>query len=180
MLKWFKPTWMVDSIYSITPEQLEKNNIKAVLTDLDNTLIAWNDPKASDDAVQWINRMNLAKVPVVILSNNSDARVKEVANYLNVDYIPRSMKPSRRAFRLAEEKLQMPLEDMLMVGDQVITDVFGSNRAGVRSVLVKPILELDAWNTKFNRFIELKIMNYLIKSDPKMRWGETLDEPISK
>ena len=78
MLKWFKPTWMVESIYSITPEQLEKNNIKAVLTDLDNTLIAWNDPKASDDAVQWIDRMNLAKVPVVILSNNSDARVKEV------------------------------------------------------------------------------------------------------
>lgn len=90
------------------------------------------------------------------------------------------MKPSRRAFRLAEEKLQMPLDEMLMVGDQVITDVFGSNRAGVRSVLVKPILQSDAWNTKFNRFIELKIMNYLIKSDPKMRWGETLDEPISK
>lgn len=180
MLKWFKPTWMVESIYSITPEQLEKNNIKAVLTDLDNTLIAWNNPKASDDAVQWIDMMNLAKVPVVILSNNSDKRVKEVAEYLNVDYIPRSMKPSRRAFRLAEEKLQLPSEELLMVGDQVITDVFGSNRAGVRSVLVKPILESDAWNTKFNRFIELRIMNYLLESDPEMRWENGLNEPINE
>ncbi len=180
MLKWFKPTWMVESIYSITPEQLEKHNIKAVLTDLDNTLIAWNNPKASDDAVQWIDMMNLAKVPIVILSNNSDERVKGVAEYLNVDYIPRSMKPSRRAFRLAQEKLQLPPEDLLMVGDQVVTDVFGSNRAGVRSVLVKPILESDAWNTKFNRMIELQIMNYLIKSDPNMRWENNLDEPINE
>ena len=39
MLNKFKPTWMVESIYHITPEQIEKNGIKVVLTDLDNTLI---------------------------------------------------------------------------------------------------------------------------------------------
>ncbi len=180
MLKGFKPTWMVESIYSITPEQLKKHKIKAVLTDLDNTLIAWDNPKASDEAVQWIDMMNLANVPVVILSNNSGARVKEVADYLNVEYIPRSMKPSRRAFRLAQEKLQLPPDDLLMVGDQVITDVLGSNRAGVRSVLVKPILKSDAWNTRFNRFIELRIMNVLMKTDPNMRWENGLNEPINE
>ena len=39
MLNKFKPTWMVEAIYHITPEQIEKNGIKVVLTDLDNTLI---------------------------------------------------------------------------------------------------------------------------------------------
>lgn len=180
MLKWFKPTWMVESIYSITPEQLEKNNIKAVLTDLDNTLIAWNNPEATEESIQWIEMMKDAGVPVIIFSNNSDERVKGVAEYLGLEYIPRGMKPSRRGYRIAQEKLQLPKEQILMVGDQVITDVLGSNRFGVRSVLVKPLLQSDAWNTKFNRFIELKIMNYLIQSDPEMKWGDSLNEPINE
>lgn len=180
MLEWFKPTWMVRSIYSITPEQLRKNNIKAVLTDLDNTLIAWNNPKATQESIQWIEMMKEADIPVLIVSNNSDERVKPVAEFLGLDYIPRSLKPSRRAYRLAQEKLGLPTEELLMVGDQVITDVLGANRFGVRNVLVKPLLESDAWNTKFNRFIELKVMNLLIKSDPKMKWGDSLNEPISE
>ena len=57
MIKWVNPTWMVNSIYSITPAQLEKNNIKAVLTDLDNTLIAWNDPEATEESILWIENM---------------------------------------------------------------------------------------------------------------------------
>lgn len=180
MLEWFKPTWMVRSIYSITPEQLQKNNVKAVLTDLDNTLIAWNNPEATQESIQWIETMKKADIPVLIVSNNSDERVKPVADFLGLDYIPRSLKPSRRAYRLAQEKLGLPTEELLMVGDQVITDVLGANRFGVRNVLVKPLLESDAWNTKFNRFIELKVMNLLIKSDPKMKWGDSLNEPISE
>lgn len=180
MLKSFKPTWMIHSIYSITPEQLHKHNIKAVLADLDNTLIAWNHPEATEESVRWIERMKEAGIPVVILSNNSDRRIKEVAEFLGLDYIPRSMKPSRRAFHLAEEKLQMSAAELLMVGDQVITDILGANRHGVRSVLVKPLLDSDAWNTKINRFIELKIMNALLKNDSKMKWRDSLDEPIRK
>lgn len=180
MLEWFKPTWMVHSIYSITPEQLYENNIKAVLTDLDNTLIAWNNPEATEESIQWMEMMKEADIPVMILSNNSDERVKEIADFLELEYIPRSLKPSRRAFRLAQEKLDLPAEDLLMVGDQVITDVFGANRFGVRNVLVKPVLKSDAWNTKFNRFLELKILNALIKSNPNMKWGDSLNEPISE
>lgn len=180
MLKWFKPTWMVKSIYSITPEQLEKNNIKAVLTDLDNTLIAWNNPEATEESILWIERMKEAGIPVMILSNNSDSRVKVIADYLELEYVPRSMKPSRRGFRLAQEKLQLPKEELLMVGDQVLTDVLAANRFGIRNVLVKPLLASDAWNTKINRFLELKIMNMLVKSDENLKWGDSLDEPINE
>lgn len=180
MLEFFKPTWMVKSIYSVTPEQLHKHGIRAVLTDLDNTLIAWSHPEATEDSVRWIESMKEAGIPVMILSNNSDKRIKSVADILELEYVPRSMKPLRRAFRMAEEKLQIPADEMVMVGDQVITDILGSNRYGVRSILVKPILASDAWNTKFNRFVELKIMNALIKSDAKMEWEDSLDEPISE
>ena len=178
MIKWLKPTWMVKSIYSITPAQLEKNNIKAVLTDLDNTLIAWNDPEATEESILWIENMKKNGIPVIILSNNSDKRVKVVAEHLGLDYIPRSLKPSRRGLRLAQEKLGLPKEQILMVGDQVMTDVLASNRFGVRNVLVKPILASDAWNTKLNRFIELNVMKALIQSNPNIKWGDSLEEPI--
>ena len=57
MLNKFKPTWMVESIYHITPEQIENNGIKGVLTDLDNTLIAWNNPEGTQELKDWIALM---------------------------------------------------------------------------------------------------------------------------
>lgn len=175
MLALFKPTWMVNSIYSITIEELKKNGINAILIDLDNTLIAWNEPKATEDSINWIKQMKEAGIPVMILSNNSGGRIKKVAGMLDVEYVSRSLKPTVRAFKIAEKKLRIPVGEMVMVGDQLITDVLGANRHGLRTILVKPLLASDAWNTKINRFIELKIMNALIKSDTQMEWEDTLN-----
>ncbi|MDN6699498.1 MAG: YqeG family HAD IIIA-type phosphatase [Staphylococcus equorum] len=178
MLELFKPTWMVRSIYSVTAEELKKRGIKAVLVDLDNTLIAWNQPEATEDSIHWIQTMKKSGIQVMILSNNSGDRIQKVANILEVDYVPRSMKPLTRAFKIAEDKLGLSTNDMVMVGDQLITDILGANRYNLRTILVKPLLASDAWNTKLNRFIELKIMRALINSDSEMKWRDRLDEPI--
>lgn len=180
MLELFKPTWMVQSIYSITAEQLKKHGIKAVLIDLDNTLIAWNQPEATAESIAWIQEIKKEGIQVLILSNNSGNRIKKVAEILEVEYIPRSMKPTMRAFRLAEKKLNLSPDEMVMIGDQLITDVLGANRHQLRSILVMPLLASDAWNTKFNRFIESKIMKALLKSDSKIEWRDSLDDSFQK
>lgn len=46
MISGFTPTWMIRATYDISPETLLQLGIKVVLTDLDNTLIAWNNPMA--------------------------------------------------------------------------------------------------------------------------------------
>jgi len=175
MLDKFKPTWMVETIYHITPEQLEKHKIKAVLTDLDNTLIAWNNPEGTKELIDWINSMKENGIPVVIISNNSGDRVQKVAEKLHLTYVPRSMKPSRRGYKIASKELGIPLEQCVMVGDQLITDIFGANRAGVRNVWVLPIINSDAWNTRINRFMERKVLKRLLKNDPGMIWRKSLD-----
>jgi HAD superfamily phosphatase (TIGR01668 family) len=181
MLNIFKPTWMIDAIYHLTPEQLKKQRIKAVLADLDNTLIAWNNPDGTQELIQWIETMKDAGIPVIILSNNSASRVERVATILDLEYVPRAIKPTLIGFKKAEVKLNFPKEDILMVGDQIMTDIWGANLAGIRTVLVKPIIDSDAWNTKLNRYMELHIMNYLIKKDPNMRWRKSLhDERINE
>lgn len=175
MLEKFKPVWMVESIYQVSAGQLKKHHIKAVFADLDNTLIAWNNPLGTKELLAWIEEMKANDISVTIISNNSGDRVEKVAKHLHLHYVPRAFKPSRRAYVRASKEAGIPLEQCVMVGDQLITDIFGANRAGVRSILVIPILKSDAWNTKINRFFERFILKKLIKDDPNMIWRKSLE-----
>lgn len=170
MFNSYKPTWMVDAVYQITPEQLEKHGIKAVLTDLDNTLIAWDNPDGTGELFQWLRVMDQAKIPVIVVSNNKASRVERALEKFELDYVARAMKPFSLGIRLAQEKLKLPSDQIVMVGDQLMTDIKGANAAGVRSILVRPIVDSDAWNTKINRFFEKQVMSQLLKKNPDMDW----------
>ncbi len=45
-----------------------------------------------------------------------------------------------------------------MVGDQLMTDIRASHRAGIRSILVKPLVKHDSNKTKFNRWRERGVL----------------------
>ena len=171
----YKPTWMVEAIYQITPAQLKNLGIKAVLTDLDNTLIAWNNPDGTEELLTWILEMKNAGITVLVVSNNKDSRIKRVVEKFDLDYVARALKPTARGFKLAEKKLGLKPSEMLMVGDQIMTDIRGANAAGIRNVLVQPIVDTDGWNTRINRFFERKIMKYLSKKHPEMTWRGGLE-----
>ena len=40
----YMPDFAVEAVYDLTVPSLQAQGIKAVLVDLDNTLIAWNNP----------------------------------------------------------------------------------------------------------------------------------------
>ena len=54
MIDSYKPTWLLEAIYHVTPEQLKKHHIKGILTDLDNTLIAWDNPHGTEELLNWL------------------------------------------------------------------------------------------------------------------------------
>lgn len=170
MFSKFKPTWMVDAIYKVTPAQLRALGIKAVLTDLDNTLIAWNNPDGTEELLVWIEEMRNAGFPVIVVSNNKDSRIKRAVENFELDYVARAMKPLTKGFKEAQQKLGLKPEEMVMVGDQIMTDIRGANAAGIRNILVRPIVDTDGWNTRINRFFERIIMKHLTKKHPEMTW----------
>lgn len=174
MFKKFKPTWMLEAIYQLTPAELAKHNIKAVLTDLDNTLIAWNNPDGTPELLAWIETMKVAEIPVIVVSNNKAERVERAISHLGLAYVARALKPLSKGVNEGVAQLNLPKEQVVMVGDQVMTDIRASNGAGVRSILVKPIVDSDAWNTKPNRAMEKVVMNHLKKKDPTMEWRSEL------
>ncbi|AMV61357.1 Hydrolase, HAD subfamily IIIA [Pediococcus damnosus] len=174
MIEKFKPTWQVKRIYSLTPEELRKAGIKAVLTDLDNTLIAWDNPEGTSELKRWIAEMRTAKIPVVVVSNNSRPRVKRALSHIELPFVSRSLKPFGYGIHRALKKLNLNADEVVMVGDQLLTDIWAANMAGTKSILVKPLLNSDAWNTKINRFFEYFIKKRLVKKYPGAAWQEEI------
>lgn len=171
----YTPTWMVDAIYQLTPENLKSQGIKVVLTDLDNTLIAWNNPDGTKELHDWLDAMSAADIVVMIVSNNKAERIARIANPLGLNYVSRAFKPLTRGLNEAVRRLQVDKAHVVMVGDQLLTDIWAANNFGIRSILVKPLIETDQWNTKINRFFEKGVKKNMLKSHPELTWRTNLD-----
>ncbi|MFS1663242.1 YqeG family HAD IIIA-type phosphatase [Streptococcus sp. zg-JUN1979] len=157
----YRPTFMVEAVYDLRAEDLLKHGIHAVLVDLDNTLIAWDNPDGTAEVRAWLDEMTTADIAVVVVSNNKKVRVERAVALFGVDYVSRAMKPFTRGIRMAMERYNFSSDEVVMVGDQLMTDIRASHRAGIRSVLVKPLVTSDAWNTKFNRWRERRVWKKL-------------------
>ncbi|MFC3928266.1 YqeG family HAD IIIA-type phosphatase [Streptococcus caprae] len=153
----YRPTFAVEAVYDLRPDSLRKHNIRAVLVDLDNTLIAWNNPEGTPELREWLDEMTEADIPVVVVSNNNHKRVQRAVEAFHVDFVSRAMKPFTRGINIAIERYGFDREEVVMVGDQMMTDIRAAHRAGIRSILVKPIVTSDAWNTQFNRWRERRV-----------------------
>jgi len=155
MVEVFLPKLRVKSIYDIPLDELYAQGIRGLITDLDNTLVGAKTPLATDELVKWLATVKQKGIDVVIVSNNNDSRVGAFAVPLGIPYIHAARKPAQRAFRKALELLQLEAKETLMVGDQLMTDVFGGNRMGLHTVLVAPISPNDEGvMTKVNRRLE--------------------------
>ncbi len=153
------PKLYCKNVLEITPEYLKENDIKALILDVDNTLLDF-DLKIIDGLENWCENIKKNDVKCMILSNsNKTTKVKMVADLLKIDYIKFAMKPLKRGFKLAKQELELPAQNIAVVGDQIFTDVIGANRMKMHSILVKPLAEKDLWMTRFKRPLE----NFVIK-----------------
>ena len=157
------PNYYCKKITDIKLEFLRDNSIKALILDVDNTLIDI-DKKMVDGLVEWHNKIISSGIKTIILSNsNKIHKIETVAKALNIEYLYLGLKPLNRGFKKAIAKLGLQPENIAAVGDQIFTDVIGANRCGLFSILVKPVSNKDFLITKIKRPIEQKIINNYIK-----------------
>ncbi|RDY71969.1 YqeG family HAD IIIA-type phosphatase [Halobacillus sp. SY10] len=169
MLKNFLPDEHVPSVFDIDPDQLKDKGIKGVITDLDNTLVAWDEPDATEDIKGWFKKMSDHGIQVTIASNNNEARVKLFSEPLDTTFIHSARKPLSKAFKKAQKQMKLKKDEVAVIGDQLLTDVLGGNSAGFHTILVVPIVETDGFITKFNRKIERRILNWMRRKG-KITW----------
>jgi HAD superfamily phosphatase (TIGR01668 family) len=159
------PQLYVNNITEITMEIIEKNNIKGILLDVDNTLIDF-DKKILNGAKQWIELLKSHKIQACILSNtNKIEKVKKVAEELSIPYISFAQKPLKKGFKKAKKLLGLSENNIAVVGDQIFTDVFGANCMEMFSILTKPVDKRDIFVTRIKRPLENFIIKMYLKKE---------------
>ncbi len=158
VLKSFLPDEFVKSVFHIKPEVLKDKGIKGIITDLDNTLVEWDRAEATAEIQEWFANMKQNNIKVIIVSNNNYERVRDFAKPIGIPFIYKARKPLMRAFLMGMKMMKLKKEETVVIGDQLLTDVFGGNRAGFHTILVIPVAKTDGFKTKFNRIIERRIM----------------------
>lgn len=163
MSKKFYPAIAVDSIMDITKELLDKNQIKGLILDIDNTLVPNHVAEADENAVKWVDTIKAAGYKLCIVSNASKKRVVRFNNKLQLYAVHRAMKPGTAAFKKACSIMGLSSKNVAVVGDQIFTDVYGGNLAGMFTILVKPIDQRESKLVRVKRIFEKRILERYAK-----------------
>lgn len=153
------PKEYFNNVREISLDFLKKNEIKALILDVDNTLIDY-DKNLAEETIKWAENLKKEGIKLCILSNsNKKEKVKTVAEKLKIEYEYFGKKPLKMGFKKVQKKLQEKPENIGVVGDQIFTDIVGGNRCKMFTILVEPIAEKDIWITIIKRPIENVIKN---------------------
>ncbi|WP_099974990.1 MULTISPECIES: YqeG family HAD IIIA-type phosphatase [Lactobacillaceae] len=172
----FKPFSMLNSITDLTIKDLKELNITTIMTDLDNTLIPWNSDEYTLTLRKWLLEMDRNGIKVLVVSNNSYERVEKAVSGLDIEIVARAKKPLPFEINKYIQSHNLSKDSILFVGDQVMTDVFVGNIAGLKTILVKPLVDTDEFKTRINRQMERPILKMHRILDKKLNWKDSLHD----
>jgi HAD superfamily phosphatase (TIGR01668 family) len=142
-------------VADIAPEQLRERGIRAVLLDLDNTLVGWQRHDVPDAVLGWLDALRAEGLRLCLVSNTRfGRRLESLSQRLRIPFVRRAWKPRRRGFAAALESLGVRAEETAMIGDQMFTDVLGGNRMGLYTVMVRPMARREFVGTRISRVFE--------------------------
>jgi len=164
-MKLFIPKEYHQSIHDIDLVKLYDLGKRLILTDLDNTLVGYDILLPTNEIIEFKEKCEKLKIKLVIISNNKEKRVQLFAENLGVEYHSSAMKPFKRGYK--KLTLGYTSDQVVIIGDQILTDIVGGNRMGYYSILVDVInYNNEQLKTRVNRFIEKSIYKkYNIKGD---------------
>jgi HAD superfamily phosphatase (TIGR01668 family) len=158
------------NIYDVDIGFYKKLGIKFIFLDLDNTLDSYKTKLPSSNAKKLIETYISNSITPIIISNNKGPRVSKYSKELGIEFLPNSGKPfSRKLKKFMKEKGIDPNE-VIMVGDQLATDIKAAKGAGVKSLLVDKIVKEDQLTTKINRFFEKPVRMHYMKKGKFIDW----------
>ena len=152
----FIPKQCVESIYDIDFNKLYEEGKKYILCDVDNTLIPYDVFYADDKLRKLLDEIKKIGFQIMFVSNNKNERISNFSNDLGIKFVTSAKKPLKLGFKKALKMLACKNKnEVLTIGDQLMTDVLGSNRMKFDCILVRPLKKSsEKWYTKFNRKME--------------------------
>lgn len=171
MLNIFYPKIYAKDITTIPYEKLFNKNIRGLIFDIDNTLVPFDVPEATDDIVKFFNNLKEIGFKVCLLSNNNKNRVELFNKKLGLPAVYNAKKPLLKGINKALKLLGVEEQNTAIIGDQVFTDIWCGNRKKMVTILVKPVANRDEFTVKLKRGIESLVirlyMNKVINNKKK-------------
>ena len=139
------PYLITDELTDLTPEILKERNIRLLMMDFDNTIVPYTTDIPTVEMSAWLRRMRESEIQLCVVSNSHKERVKIFCAKYGIDCITHARKPFTNGIRECLAKYSIPAAESALVGDQIFTDTFGGNNAGVRPILVRAIDNHNIW-----------------------------------
>ena len=158
----FYPTHYSECAYCIPYEELYQAGYRGIIFDIDNTLVPHGAPM-DERARALFNKLRRIGYQTMILSNNEEYRVKPFADEAQSAYVHKANKPALKPYLGAMEKMETDRATTFYVGDQLFTDIWGANRAGIMSYRVIPIDGQEELHIKLKRHPERLVWRRYLK-----------------
>ena len=160
------------NVFEIDIDFFKKNNVKILLLDLDNTLDSFRLYTPTDCRREFIEKLIDNGITPFIISNNKGKRVSSYSNALGVNYLSSTGKPFAFKIKKLIKDKNWNVDEMMMVGDQLITDTGMANKANIRMILTDKIVKEDQWTTHINRLFDRPMRKHYDKKGKLIDWRE--------
>lgn len=163
MLSKFYPKRCADSVYAIDFNKLYKEGYRGLLLDIDNTLVE-HGADANQKAIDLFINLKKIGFQVCLISNNQEERVSRFNREIKANFIHNAHKPSRKNYIEATRIMKTRIDNTAFIGDQLFTDVYGANRVGMMTYLVKPIGTKEEIQIVLKRYLERIVLSFYSRS----------------
>ena len=148
------PDYYYDSVHEIPYEEFWKEGLRGLIFDIDNTLTAFDQKLPSEEIVDLINRLQRMGYKLCLVTNNTNRRLTSFNEHMQLPGIANALKPLTRGLCQAMEKMSTQPYQTAIIGDQLLSDIWGGRNARITTIMVRPLTERDFLFVRAKRLIE--------------------------
>ena len=163
------PDKIFQTFDELTVDFLKENGISALILDVDNTLIPYEEDVPRPSVLSWLAELESAGIKASFVTNNHKKRLLRFNESLKLPAYANSYKPFLKNMRAAMRAMGSNKSDTANVGDQIFTDTWAGKRLGIRTFLVSPIKDKRDPFTRFKRLLEKPVLRAYHKQKDKER-----------
>jgi len=154
----FVPEYRFKTFDEATADFLASIGVRGIILDIDNTLEPYENPTPGAHVLAWLESLYAIGIKTAIVSNNGCERVELFNKEIGMPAYFKSGKPFKKYLLSAMKDMGTDINNTVLMGDQVFTDVWAAHNAGIRAILVPPIKDKRDLLTRFKRLLEIPVL----------------------
>ncbi|MBQ4065370.1 MAG: YqeG family HAD IIIA-type phosphatase [Clostridia bacterium] len=170
MFKKYYPSQYINSVFDIDFQKLYDMGYRGILFDVDNTLVHHGED-SNERVDRLIDSVRKIGFKVILLSDNSRARLERFVQNTNCPFIEEAGKPDPTNYLRAVKELGISKPEAICIGDQIFTDICGANRSCIDSILVHFVQVKEKEWIGLRRYLEKLILTFYRFSKQYNRLG---------